>query len=109
MCNNETFPISWEEVASTLPRRAKDIQRLMSAMHFRHQCEKVDVSDVTVIADEYFRRARWTRPSNLAATANHCASKGWLTEAGTTKRRKLWRITQKGYSQVEKLTSQQET
>jgi TIR domain len=63
--------------------------------------ENTDASDVAVLADEYFRRARWPRPSNLAATANHCASKGWLSEVERSEGRKTWRITRKGYDQIQ--------
>ncbi len=87
---------SWEEFASSLPRSASDTDRLMAAVFFRLQHESSDITDAVVVANEYFRRARWPRPSNLAATANHCAGKGWLTETGRTDRRKLWRMTRKG-------------
>lgn len=108
--NNQLFDTTptWEEVASNLHRRAKDIERLMTAMYYRFQYEKVDATDVTAIADEYFRRARWPRPTNLAATANHCASKGWLSEAGKDARRKIWRITQRGYDHVAPMFSSHE-
>ena len=100
MENDKTFAISWEEVASTLARKAPDLDRLMLAIYYRFQHEQAEVSDVTTIVDDYFRRARWVRPTNLAATANHCASKGWLTEAGKNEGRKLWRITRKGYDHI---------
>jgi hypothetical protein len=108
--NNVKFDaVSWEEMASAFPRKAKDIERLMVAMYYRFQHGKVDTSDVSVIADEYFRRAQWHRPINLAATANHCASKGWLTESGKSERRKLWRITRKGFSHIKEALALQET
>ena len=100
---------TWEEVASTLDRKAPDMDCLMMAIYYRFQHEKADVSDVTTIVDDYFRRARWPRPTNLAATANHCASKGWLTEAGKTEGRKMWRITRKGHDHVEELLNPQGT
>jgi len=103
MSNNETFPISWEEVASALPRDAQDTERLMAAVYYRFRHETAIVSDVTTIANEHFRRARWGKPTNLAATANHCASRGWLSEAGQENRRKLWRITRRGYAHVESM------
>ena len=88
---------TWEEVASGIPQSATDTERLMVAVRYRFEHDQVDTTDMIVIAGEYFRRARWPRPTNLAATANHCASKGWLSEAGRTEGRKLWRITRKGY------------
>ena len=108
--NNQMFETAptWEEVASDLSRKAKDTERLVTAVYYRMRYEKVDATDVTAIADEYFRRARWPRPTNLASTANHCASKGWLTEAGKDERRKVWRITQRGYDHVGSLLSPQE-
>jgi hypothetical protein len=95
--------VSWEEIASAFPHQAQDMERLMLAVYSRFQYEKADVSDVTTIVADYFRRARWPRPTNLAATANHCASKGWLSEVGRTERRKMWRITHKGYDHVESI------
>ena len=96
---------SWEEYASALPRKASDTERLVAAICYRLENEQVDATDVSVIAGDYFRRARWTRPSNLSATANHCASKGWLTEVGRQEGHKLWRITRKGYDTIkERLT-----
>ncbi len=88
---------SWEEFASCLPRTAHDTVRLMAAVFYRFEREEQDTTDTVVIADEYFRRARWPRPSNLTATANHCAGKGWLAEAGQTDRKKIWRLTRKGH------------
>lgn len=63
--------ITWEEVASTLPRNAPDTERLMLAAYYRVQYEGADSSDVTTIVNQHFRRARWRKPTNLAATANH--------------------------------------
>ena len=90
----------WEEFAATLPRNAPDTERLMAAVLFRFEQEEADVTDVAVIVNDYFRRARWPRPTNLSATANHCASKGWLSEAGQADGRKLWRITRKGHHAI---------
>lgn len=92
--------VTWEEYASNLPRNASDTERLMAAVCYRFENEQIDVTDVSAIANDYFRRARWPRPSNLSATANHCASKGWLSEAGQADRRKLWRVTRKGYNSI---------
>jgi len=91
---------TWEEFASVLPRNSSDTERLMTAVCYRFEVEKADVTDVGVIVNDYFRRARWPRPTNLSATANYCASKGWLSEAGQTDGRKLWRITRKGYDSI---------
>ncbi len=91
---------TWEEFASSLPRNARDTERLMAAMYFRFEKENEDTTDAVVIADDYFRRARWPHPSNLAATANHCAGKGWISQVGQSDRRKLWRITRKGYNYI---------
>lgn len=92
--------LSWEEFAPTLPRSCRDTERLMAAVMYRFEHEGTDATDVSVIVTDYFRRARWPRPTNLSATANHCASKGWLSEAGQTDGRKLWRITRKGYDSI---------
>jgi hypothetical protein len=89
--------LTWEEVASNVPQNATDTERLMVAVRYRFENDQADTTDMTVIVNDYFRRARWPRPTNLAATANHCASKGWLSEAGRAEGRKLWRITRKGY------------
>ena len=88
--------LTWEEVASDMPRTAPDTDRLMAAVLYRFEVESVDVTDMAVIANDYFRRARWPKPANLPATANYCAGKGWLSKAGTEGRTKLWRITRKG-------------
>ncbi len=69
----------------------------MVAVRYRFEHDQADTTDIGVIVNDYFRRARWPRPTNLAATANHCASKGWLSEAGRVEGRKIWRITRKGY------------
>ena len=95
------FAVSmWEEVASELPRNAPDTDRLMAAVYYRFEVEGVEVTDIGVISNEYFQRARWPHPINLPATANYCASKGWLSKAGRENRVKLWRITQKGYNYI---------
>ena len=91
---------TWEEFASNLPRNASDTERLMTAICYRFEAEKVDQTDMSVITKDYFRRARWPRPVNLAATANHCASKGWLSETGRSKNRKFWRITRRGFDSI---------
>ena len=91
---------TWEEFASTLPKNASDTERLMAAICYRFETEKVDETEIGIISSNYFRRARWPRPINLAATANHCASKGWLSEAGQANNRKLWRITRRGYETI---------
>lgn len=90
--------LTWEEVASQVPRKVPDTDRLMVAVYYRFEVEKIDVTDVGTITTDYFRRARWPRPINLSATANHCASKGWLSEAGRSNGHKLWRLTRKGYN-----------
>ncbi len=100
---NPINTITWEEIASNLPQSATDTERLALAVYYRFDSEQVDVTDVSVIADDYFRRARWTHPSNLPATANHCASKGWLSEAGKSDGKKLWRITRKGHDYIKSL------
>lgn len=95
------FAVStWEEVASDLPRIAPDTDRLMAAVNYRFEVEGVEVTDMAVINNEYFQRARWPRPVNLPATANYCAGKGWLSKAGTEGRTKLWRITRKGHEYI---------
>jgi len=90
----------WEEYASSLPNKTTDTERLMAAVCFRFEVENMDTTDVTVVANDYFRRARWPRPVNLSATANHCASRGWLTEVNRAKNHKTWRITRKGYETI---------
>lgn len=100
--------LTWEEVASDLPRTAPDTDRLMAAVYYRFEVEAVEVTDVTVIANDYFQRARWPRPVNLPATANYCAGKGWLSKAGTEGRAKRWRITRKGYEYIKgRMTSEE--
>lgn len=91
---------SWEEIASTLARDASDTMRLMVAIYHRFENEGADSTDIGTVLRDYFRRARWPRPTNLPATANHCAGKGWLSEAGKSEGRKFWRITRKGYDYV---------
>lgn len=97
---NLDLTISWEEVASGLHRDASDTDRLMAAVCYRFEIEQVETTDISTITDHYFRRARWPRPTNLPATANHCAAKGWWAEAGKSDGRKLWRITRKGYEYI---------
>jgi hypothetical protein len=72
----------------------------MAVVLYRFEHEGTDATDVSVIITEYFRRARWPRPTNLSATANHCGGKGWLSEVGQVEGRKLWRITRKGYDSI---------
>lgn len=97
--------ISWEEYASVLPHKASDTERLLAAICYRFENEQIGASDVSIIVCDYFRRVRWHRPSNISATANHCASKGWLTEVGRQEGHKMWRITRKGYDTIkERLT-----
>ena len=91
---------TWEEVASSLPHDLTDTEWLMAAVCYRFEHEQIDSTDVSVIANDYFRRARWPHPTNLAATANHCAGKGWLSEVGRVDGRKFWRITRKGYESI---------
>jgi hypothetical protein len=93
--------ITWEEVASELPRSATDTQRFMTAIYYRFQIEGKDTSEVTAIEKEYFPRVRWPRPTNLSATANYCASQGWLTTGGIKEKRKQWSMTRKGANSVE--------
>jgi len=92
--------LAWEEFASSLPRNASDTDRLMAAVTFRFEYEGVDITDVSVITKEYFRRARWPRPVNLSATANYCAGRGWISESGKNNKHKLWRVTRKGYESL---------
>jgi len=93
--------VSWEEFASSLPRTASDTDRLMAAFVYRLEHEGVDTAEIAIIADDYFRRARWPRPTNLFATANYCAGKGWLSEDSKTNGRKTWRVTRKGYESLQ--------
>jgi hypothetical protein len=97
---------SWEEFASELPRNASDTERLMAAVCYRFEFENVDTTDIGVVANDYFRRARWPRPTNLSATANHCAGRGWLSEAGQAEGHKLWRITRKGHNSIKSRVGQ---
>ena len=92
--------ISWEEFASSLPHSASDTERLMAAVTYRFEHEGTETTDISVVANEYFRRARWPRPSKSSATANHCAGKGWLSESGKSEGHKLWRVTRKGYKSL---------
>jgi hypothetical protein len=92
--------LSWEEMASDMPRSAPDTDRMLAAVYYRFEVEGVEVTDMSVIGGEYFQRARWPKPTNLPATANYCAGKGWLTKAGMDGRSKLWRITRKGYEYI---------
>src|SRR5215216_1009607 len=93
--------VSWEEFASSLPRTASDTDRLMAAFVYRLEHEGVDAAEVAIIADDYFRRARWPRPTNLYATANYLAGKGCLSEDSKVNGRKTWRVTRKGYESLQ--------
>jgi len=91
---------TWEEFASTVPRDATDTLRLIAAVYFRAEVEQNTSIDIAEIPGGYFRRARWARPINLWATANHCASRGWLAEVGRGKNRKVWKLTKTGSAAV---------
>ncbi len=88
---------TWEEVAASLPKTAADTDKLMMAICYHFEVENNDTAEIGTITSNYFRRARWSRPVNLSATANYCAGKGWLSEAGKAKSKKLWKITKRGY------------
>lgn len=94
--NNKT----WEEFAAFLPKTAPDTDKLMFAAYYHSEAENNEIAETKTITTTYFRRARWHRPINLSATANYCASKGWLSEVGRVKSQKLWRITKLGYETV---------
>jgi hypothetical protein len=91
---------TWEEFATFLPKTAPDTDKLMFAAYYRSETENNEMAETKTITTTYFRRARWHRPINLSATANYCASKGWLSEVGRVKSQKLWRITKLGYETV---------
>jgi hypothetical protein len=91
---------TWEEYASFLSNNASDTERIALAVSYRFEVEQSETTDMTVIANDYFRRARWIRPINISSTANHLARKGWLSLVGRSNRRKLWRITRKGYTSI---------
>lgn len=95
-----TNVVTWEEFAASLPRSANDTEKLMTAICYHFEAENADVVEMRTITNSYFRRARWSRPVNLSATANYCASKGWLSEAGRAKSQKLWKITKRGYETI---------
>jgi hypothetical protein len=92
--------LTWEEFAASLPRSANDTDKLMTAICYHFVAENADTVEMKTITNNYFRRARWSRPVNLSATANYCASKGWLSEVGRTKSQKLWKITKSGYENI---------
>lgn len=92
--------LTWEELASSLPRSANDTDKLMTAICYHFEAENADAVEMKTITNNYFRRARWSRPVNLSATANYCASKGWLSEVGRTQSQKLWKITKLGYENI---------
>ncbi len=91
---------TWEECAASLPKNAHDTDRLMTAIYYRFEEEKSETVDIKAITSNYFRRARWSRPVNLSATANYCAGKGWLSEVGRSNSQKLWKITKSGYQAI---------
>jgi len=91
---------TWEEIAASLPKAAADTDKLMAAICYHFEVENNETAEIGTIAKNYFRRARWSRPVNLSATANYCAGKGWLSEAGKAKTKKLWKITKRGYETV---------
>ena len=91
---------TWEEFAASLPKNTSDTEKLMAAICYHFEIENNDTAEISTITNTYFRRARWPQPVNLSATANYCASKGWLSEAGKEKSRKLWKITKRGYDNI---------
>lgn len=91
---------TWEEFAASLPKNAADTDKLMAAICYYLEVENADTAEIRTIINNYFRRARWSRPVNLSATANYCAGRGWLSEAGRSNSQKLWRITKRGYETV---------
>jgi hypothetical protein len=91
---------TWEEFASSLPKNAADTDKLMAAVCYLFEVENSDTADIKTITSNYFRRARWSRPVNLSATANYCASKGWLSEIGRSNSQKQWKITKRGYETI---------
>jgi len=98
---------TWEEFASTLPKSFSDTDKLMAAICYKMEAENNNVAEISEIANHYFRRARWTRPVNLSATANYCASKGWLSEVTHFNNRKVWKMTKQGYATIKaRLTNQ---
>lgn len=95
-----TNTVTWEEFAASLPRSATDTEKLMTAICYHFEAENADTVEIKTVTNNYFRRARWSRPVNLSATANYCASRGWLSEVGQTKSRKTWKITKNGYETI---------
>lgn len=95
-----TKALTWEEFAASLPKNANDTEKLMTAICYHFEAENADTVVIKTIANNYFRRARWSRPINLSATANYCASKGWLSEVGRSKSQKFWKITKCGYETI---------
>lgn len=91
---------TWEEYAASLPRNAPDTDRLMAAIYYRFEEENSETTEIKAVTSNYFRRARWSRPINLSATANYCAGKGWLSEVGRSNSQKLWKITKSGYQAI---------
>ena len=97
---------TWEEFASTLPKSLSDTDKLMAAICYKVEAENNNVADISEIANNYFRRARWPRPVNLSATANYCASKGWLSEVTYSNNRKVWKMTKHGYTMIKSKVNQ---
>ncbi len=95
-----TNTTTWEEFAASLPKNANDTDKLMVAICYHFEVENKDFAEIKTITNNYFRRARWSRPVNLSATANYCAGKGWLSEVGREKSQKLWKLTKSGYETV---------
>jgi hypothetical protein len=91
---------TWEEYATSLPKNAPDTDKLMAAVCYHFEIENNEIAEIKTITTNYFRRARWSRPINLSATANYCAGKGWLSEAGKSNSQKLWKITKRGFDTI---------
>lgn len=96
---------TWEEVASDLPKATEAIYRVLAIFSYLLENEKTDSADVSTVLD-YFRRAQWPQPTNISSLTNHCAGKGWLSQVGETKGKKIWRITRKGYDAFKSKTNE---
>src|SRR5438132_10980285 len=93
---------SWVECASRLPREStSDCDKLMAALYYRLRREQVESTEVEVIRKEFFNRAGWPRPPNLAATARYCRKRGWLVEVQNQKH-KAWKLTEGAINHVER-------
>lgn len=96
--SQQSFPEqTWEEIASECGRTMTDTERFLAVLVYRLDHEDDTEGTDMPTALGFFQRARWNRPSNLAATANHAAGRGWVTQVGHSERRKLWRCTRKGF------------